>query len=210
MMAVDDERAMVHVVDDERSVREALRWALERDGLRVACHVSGEDFLKSVFESPPSCVILDLKLPGMSGLAVQAALIERHVAAPIIVLSAHLDVPAAVEAMKAGAFDVLQKPVDTGRLLACVRSAVLVEAQRGRAQAERAHVARCLERLTPREAQVLDLIVGACATRDIASTLGISPRTVDVHRAQILAKLEATSIADLVRMVVAFRTASFR
>ena len=198
-------KALVHVVDDDPAVRDALTWALEREGLEVACHESAEAILRERLDDRPGCIVLDVMLPGMSGLDLQYLLLERRVPLPVILLTGHADVTLAVDAMKAGAFDLLQKPVDAVRLITCIRDAVLMDGQRRRALLDRAHVRRCLDHLTPREAEVLNLIVEANTTREIAEVLRISPRTVDVHRAHVLAKMEALSLADLVRMVVAAR-----
>lgn len=209
-MIRDHARPVVYLVDEDPVFRDTLQWALERDGLRVECYAVAAELLTAQLDEGPGCIVLDVRFPGTSGLDAQQCLATRRIRLPIIMLTDHADVALAVDAMRAGAFDFLQKPVDLEHLLVRVRTAVLLDAQQRRVTAEHAHVSRCLGLLTPREAQVLDLIVGACSTKDIASMLHISPRTVDVHRAQILTKMEAASVTDLVRMVVAHRVGAAR
>jgi RNA polymerase sigma factor (sigma-70 family) len=149
------------------------------------------------------CVLTDLRMPGMTGLELQGALRERQIDVPVVVLTAHGDVSTARAALKNGAFDFLEKPVDDAMLLDVLRNALRVERARRATATERSSTDRRIERLTEREREILALIAAGHQNRDIAAQLGISPRTVEVHKARIMEKLECRTLAELIRMNLA-------
>jgi FixJ family two-component response regulator len=191
---------IVAVVDDDPGVRDALRALLAAAGYPTRDYLSAEAFLRDPLDGAHSCAIVELRLPGMNGLALQEEMGRRGLATPIIVVTANGDVASVRQALRAGAFDFLEKPIDHDALLEAVRGAL--EGQ-DRTQAERAANARAallLGTLTQREREVYDRIVCGMHNREIAVELGISPRTVEVHRARVMAKLKARRLADLLRL----------
>jgi FixJ family two-component response regulator len=195
-----DVPATVAIVDDDPGVRDSLRVLLTAAGFQTREYGSAEAFLREPVEGARCCAIVDLRLPGMDGLALQEEMGRRGHAAPIIVVTAHGDVASARQALRSGAVDFLEKPIDNDELLAAVRGAI--EGQ-DRTQLERAADARAtllLGSLTQREREVYDRIVRGMHNREIAVDLGISPRTVEVHRARVMAKLKARRLADLLRL----------
>jgi FixJ family two-component response regulator len=196
----NDSPATVAIVDDDPGVRDSLRVLLAAAGFRTREFGSAEAFLREPVEGDRCCAILDLRLPGIDGLALQEEMGRRGLATPIIIVTAHGDVASARQALRAGAVDFLEKPIDNDDLLAAVRGAI--EGQ-DRTQLERAADARAtllLGSLTQREREVYDRIVRGMHNREIAVDLGISPRTVEVHRARVMAKLKARRLADLLRL----------
>lgn len=192
----------VYLVDDDDGVRDALRWLLEAEGFEVESYRRAEDFRPPMDDDRPGCLVLDFRMPGMTGLDLQRRLTELGCALPVILLTAHATVRMAIQAIKDGAFDVIEKPVDPATLVSRIRAAILLSAQTRSRHVERTRVAARHKRLTPREIEVLRHIVAGEPSKVIADELGISPRTVDVHRAHIMHKMEASSVADLVRMAV--------
>jgi FixJ family two-component response regulator len=192
--------AVVFVVDDDASVRESLENLLRSVGLRVEVFASAQEFLGSPQANAPGCLVLDVRLPGVSGLDLQQQLTGSRPDLPIVFITGHGDIPMTVRAMKAGAVEFLTKPVKSRDLLAAIRGAI----ERGRAshQARReiAALRERYERLTPREREVLPLVVAGLLNKQIAGELAFSERTVKFHRAHIMKKMEAESLADLVRM----------
>jgi two-component system response regulator FixJ len=186
----------VFVVDDEEGMRNALRRALVAGGLRVQTFASGPEFLGCYRPTPASCLLLDVKMPQMTGLELQAILNERNLGLPVIFLTGAADVPAAVQAMKAGAHDFLEKPIDNAVLVARVKQCLagLTAAAKDRG------FQRGLAQLTPREAEVMRLMLAGKTSKMIARVLGVSHRTVDIHRGRVMRKMQAGSLADLVRM----------
>jgi FixJ family two-component response regulator len=192
--------AMVHVVDDDEAVRVALKDLLESAGLRVETYPSGQEFLKAQRADIPSCLILDVRLPGTSGLDFQRELGTANVEIPIIFITGHGDIPMSVQAMKAGAVDFLTKPFRDQELLDAIHKAV--ERDRERRQ-QRSEVTQLLERyeaLTPREREVMTLVVQGLLNKQIAAELGTSDTTVKIHRGNVMRKMRAESLPDLVRM----------
>jgi len=188
----------VHIVDDDAAVRRALRLLMRSVQLEVAEYASADEFLAAVDDLEPeerSCLVLDVRMPGMSGLDLQDALRERHVEIPAIIISGHGDVPMAVRAMRAGAVTFLEKPVKEQELIDTV---VEVLARRreplSRSDTLEAHRAR----LTPRQREVFDLLRQGLRTKEVAKRLAVSPRTVEVHRAKLLERLGATSFTHLI------------
>ena len=192
-------RPLVAIVDDDEAVRDSLALLLRLHGCDARGFASGETFLEWAGTQPVDCVLLDLRMHGLSGLDVQAALGERRLDYPIIVLTAHGDVATTRAALKAGAFDFVEKPFDDELLLATIRAANEASMAR-RTRAERdARFAKDLERLTPREREVLDHVLAGRHNREIAVLLAISPRTVEVYKARIMDKLAVERLPDLIR-----------
>ena len=191
---------VVFVVDDDPALREALCQLLEGDGLECECFPDGESFLARYDKDRSGCLLLDMAMPGMSGLEVQQALKKRGLVIPIIFLTGHGDIPMAVKAVKAGAADFLTKPVQGAVLLDRVRRALDQDlecrANQDHFRAARRHYAR----LTPREREVMALVVAGLSSKAIAIRLGLSYRTVEVHRTHVMHKMGADSLAELVHL----------
>ena len=200
------EKITIYVVDDDEAVRDSLQWLLEGKGYRVRCFDSSETFLTRYDPREVACLFVDIRMNGMSGLELPAILIERKSPLPIVFITAHGDVPMAVETMKKGALDFIQKPFDENKLFA------LVEKMQERAQAafvshQRANTREILlGKLTNREAQVLERIVAGRLNKQIADDLNISIKTVEAHRANIMEKLGANTVADLLKVALGSNT----
>lgn len=192
----------VFVVDDDYAVRHSLALLLGLRGYATASFDSGEALLAGIAPDARGCILLDLRMPGIDGLGVQAELAARSIRLPVIILTAHGDVPTARAALKAGAFDFLEKPIDDAAMLATIEAALASEAQ-ARTRTDRIAALRTrLARLTQREREVLELIVRGRHNREIAATLGISPRTVEVYKARIMDKLQVERLPDLIRLTL--------
>ena len=190
---------VVHVVDDDDSFRTAVSRLLKAAGYQTMQHRSAGDFLlNSPREGGPGCVLLDLSMPGPSGLDLQDTLAKRGVGLPVIFLTAHGDIRQSVRAMRQGAVDFLTKPVERRELLAAIEAALERQSVQGADASRRREVARRHERLTPREKEVFELVVAGRMNKQIGATLGVSERTVKAHRAQIMEKMEVDSVAELV------------
>jgi two-component system response regulator FixJ len=192
---------LVHVIDDDNAARDSLEFLLDCAGLKVRSYASANDFLDAAPTFDNACVITDVRMPGMNGIELVGRLKAQGVAAPIIVITGHADVPLAIQAMKAGVADFIEKPFNDETILHAVRSALLRQASRGQADAERAAIHDRMASLSPREREVLDGLVAGHANKVIADDLGISPRTVEVYRANVMSKMGAGSLSELVRMV---------
>lgn len=199
------EKLMVAVVDDDDGMRNALYRLLRNARFEVEMHASAQEFLDRSRPDQLGCLLLDVRMPGMDGLTLQQILIERSERVPLIFLTGQADVAMAVAAMRDGALDFVEKPFDNEDLLRRVRRAMAVGEELRRAEQESAHIRLCRERLTPREAEVMELMVTGKLSKQIADVLDVSPRTVEIHRARVMEKMEAGSLADLVRMVLATR-----
>jgi len=192
----------VFVVDDDPSIRDSMHLLLEVAGFKVCNFDSARQFLADD-HAKQGCLIADIRMPDMSGLDLQEEVLRRHMELPVIIMTGHGDVPLAVRAMKAGAIDFLEKPFDDETLLASVRRALAVGSQTRSRSAEIKAAKETLALLTPRERGVLDKLVKGRSNKVAAYELGISPRTVEIHRAHILDKMDASSLSDLVRVVLA-------
>jgi RNA polymerase sigma factor (sigma-70 family) len=191
----------VHIVDDDAAVRDSLSLLLELKGITACAYASAEAFLEA-YDGQPGCVVVDLRMPGMSGLALQAELRRRGIALPVVMVTAYGDVPTARAALKAGAFDFVEKPIEEDRLLTTLEAALrMAQAERATAE-ELAKFRARVERLTAREREVLDMVVEGRHNREIAEALAISPRTVEVYRARMMEKLHVRRLPDLVRLVL--------
>jgi RNA polymerase sigma factor (sigma-70 family) len=193
----------VYVVDDDGSTRELLAWLMKRNQLAVEAFPDARAFLKAYRPEQPGCLVLDLNMPGMSGLDLQQHLKDQGVVIPVIFLSGRADIPRAVKAVRDGAIDFIEKPFDYKRVVELVRQCLerdrieRVRGERKRVVGER------LAQLTQREREVLDLVVAGKLNREIAEALDISVKTVEAHRARLMEKLEVGSLAELVQAVVA-------
>jgi len=195
-------RPTIFVVDDDAAVRDALKLLLRSVGQAVETFASAQEFLDAYGEDRAGCLVLDIRMPGMSGLELQQKLNERHSILPIIFITGHGDVPMAVEAMQAGAVDFIQKPFRDQDLIDRINQALEKDSHNRAALGERNDIRRRLETLTPREREVLDLVVHGKANKVIAGDLKLSQRTVEIHRARVMEKMHASSLAHLVRMVL--------
>jgi two-component system response regulator FixJ len=195
-------RPTIFIVDDDAAVRDALKLLLRSVGQAVETYASAQEFLDAYSEERPGCLVLDIRMPGMSGLELQQKLNERHSILPIIFITGHGDVPMAVEAMQAGAVDFIQKPFRDQDLIDRINQALEKDAANRAALGERNDIRKRLETLTPREREVLDLVVHGKANKVIAGDLKLSQRTVEIHRARVMEKMQASSLAHLVRMVL--------
>jgi FixJ family two-component response regulator len=196
-MSKDD--PIVYVLDDDYRVRESLTSLLSSVGLRVEVFASAAEYLKFQKSNSPACLILDLQLPGMSGLDLQREIAEGD-APPIVFVTGHGDVPSSVRAMKAGAIEFLLKPFDDQELLRAIDAAIAQDREARRKRAEMAELRRRYALLTPREREVLPFVVAGLLNKQTAAELGNSEITIQVHRGQIMRKMAASSLADLVKM----------
>jgi FixJ family two-component response regulator len=194
-----DAKAIVYVIDDDASVRKSLARLVRSEGLDVKTFSSARDFLSFTPLDRPGCLVLDLQMPGMTGLELQQALTEAGRSIPIIFITGFGNVPAGVQAMKAGAVDFLEKPFDDEALIHVVRRAIQRDIQFRRTNRELSAVRKSWETLTEREKEVFDLVVTGMLNKQIAFQLGITEKTIKVHRARIMQKMGAQSLADLVR-----------
>ena len=193
----------VYVVDDDKAVRDSLRWPIESVGLPVETFESAKDFLAACeAREVRGCLVVDVRLPGVSGLDLQDRLRELGLYLPTIVITGHGDVPVAVRAMKAGALDFIEKPFSDQTLLDRIREAMDRDEQLHALALQRDALVDRFERLTAREREVMELVVTGQLNKQIAATLGLSHKTIEVHRAHVMEKMQADSLADLVRMAV--------
>ena len=192
----------VYVVDDDPAMRSSLRWLIESVGLSVRTCSSAQEFLRTYQPSDPGCLVLDVRMPGMSGLDLQAELAARKIHIPILIITGYAEVPLAVRAMKAGAFDFIEKPFSDQTLLDRIRAAVALDESARRRRAARAEVEARLRLLTARERDVLDRVITGKSNKVIAAELVLSTKTVEVHRAHVMEKLKADSLADLIRVAL--------
>ena len=193
----------VLVVDDDEPVRDSLQALLESAGYDVATYASGRALLAGIGRHDAACLVADIRMPEMDGMELQQEMARRQIALPVIFVTGHGDVSLAVRAMKAGSFDFIEKPYDENTLLASVERAIAVSRRKASVEADRAAALKQLEHLTVREREVLDLLVAGRANKVVAHELDISPRTVEVHRARVMEKLQARNLSDLVRIAIA-------
>jgi FixJ family two-component response regulator len=193
-------RAKVFVVDDDPSVRRALARMLASAGYRVEAFGCAEEFLRQPSQAGPACAVVDVRMPGLSGLDLQQALATRGCGLPLVFITGHGDIPMTVRAMKAGAVNFLPKPIPDTELLAAVREAVSRHAAASQAAAEAAVLCLRAGALSPREREVMDLVVRGLPNKVAARRLGVGEKTVKAHRAQVMRKMRAESLPDLVRM----------
>lgn len=195
----------VYVVDDDEAVRESLQLLLESVGQPSCSFASAQEFLEAFGPDLAGCIVLDIRMPGMNGLELQSRLNERGSMLPIIFVTGHGDVPMAVEAMQRGATDFVQKPYREQVLLDKINKALALDGEQRDSVRMRQQIAERIATLTPRELEVMDMMVEGKANKVIAFDLGISQRTVEIHRARVMEKMNTHSLAHLVRMVMAVR-----
>jgi two-component system response regulator FixJ len=194
--------AVVHVVDDDEAMRQSLSFLLRTANIEARTYESAADFLRALPQLAPGCVVTDVRMPGMNGLELLRHLRGLAVALPVIVITGHGDVALAVEAMKSGAIDFIEKPIDDEVLLSAVRAALNAQATDSERQAFKTAIGARLSSLSNREREVLEGLVAGHPNKSIAYDLGISPRTVEIYRANVMTKMEAGSLSDLVRMAL--------
>jgi RNA polymerase sigma factor (sigma-70 family) len=196
----------VFVVDDDQAMRHSLEWLIESVGLRVRTFGSADEFLQSCYPGQAGCLLLDVRMPGMSGLELQSYLAHREIRLPVIIITGHGDIAMAVKAMQAGALNFIEKPFNDEALLSSIRAALDVDVRQRAARRQRAEIAARLAELTPREHEVMEMVTEGRSNRDIAAALGVSAKTVEAHRAKVMDKMRAESLAELVRMVLVSRS----
>jgi RNA polymerase sigma factor (sigma-70 family) len=192
--------ATVFVIDDDRATRNSIAWLLESAHYRVEAYESGEAFFEACRPDWNGCLILDLRLPGISGVALQDKLARQGITLPVILLTGYGDVSTAVRAFHQGAVDFIEKPYTDEELLSCIERAMALDRERRRAAAERQALSERLDSLTPREREVMAMVVAGKPNKVVAFDLGISQKTVESHRARLMEKLRVQSLADLVRL----------
>ncbi len=193
---------LVYIVDDDEALRDSLIWLLESTGLKSLAFDSAENFLAAYNPRMNGCLVLDIRMPGMSGLELHEKLLSMHSTLPIIFITGHGDVPMAVSALKKGAIDFIEKPFNDQEMVKLIRTALAEDLKRHDARRQEAEAQRRIEGLTPREREVLDLIVAGRLNKQIADDLGISIKTVEVHRARVMEKMGVNSLAELVQHVM--------
>jgi len=202
-MMTSSEIRLVHLVDDDASVRRSVGFMLKTSGFQVQTYESGLEILKSSADLGQGCILLDIRMPGMDGLEVQQALQEKGVGLPVIVMTGHGDVGLAVRAMKAGAVDFIEKPFEKDSLLSSLKEGFLRLSRKEAIQERKKDAQIRLQALTPRERDVLDGLAQGLPNKTIAYDLGISPRTVEIHRANLMTKLGAHSLSTALRIAFA-------
>jgi two-component system response regulator FixJ len=197
------EDATIHVIDDDPAVRDSLALLLSTEGFRVATHENARHFLGFYEPDESGCVVTDARMPGMTGIELIETMKARHMSLPVVIITAYADVALAVQAMKQGAFDFLEKPFENEALLASVRLALDYEREEQSRAAETQTIQARLQTLTAREGEVLERLLHGLPNKIIGRELGISVRTVEVHRANVMLKMNASSLSELVRMSLA-------
>ncbi|MEW8506468.1 MAG: response regulator transcription factor [Candidatus Thiodiazotropha sp.] len=199
---MDQSKPTVFVVDDDEEVRGALKLLFESVGLPVICYPSAVDYLEQFDESLPGCLVVDIRMPGMSGLDMQEKLAERPIRPPVIIITGHGDVPMAVRAVQAGAVNFIEKPFRDQILLDSVHRAIEMDAERRGEASRLSEIREHLNQLTPREREVLDLVISGMRNKNISEQLGITLSTVEAHRSRVMEKMQADSLSHLMRMML--------
>ena len=196
---------VVHVIDDDDAARDSLQFLIDCAGLKVRTYESAVEFLKTVPDMEHGCIVTDVRMPDMSGIELLGRLKAQDVRDPVIVITGHADVPMAIQAMKEGVADFIEKPFSDDTILTAIQAALARHSDRSRANEERALVNERMALLSPREREVLEGLVEGHANKVIAFDLDISARTVEVYRANVMSKMHARSLSELVRMVTLAR-----
>ncbi len=195
-------KPVIHVVDDDDAIRDSIIWLLDGERYSVRTYATGEDFLARLEHLSPACVILDIRMPGMSGIEVHEQLTRNGVSTPVVFVTGHGDVPMAVEAIKRGAVDFIEKPFNEQKLMSVIERALELDAQNAGQVAAQSVVAARLAKLSPREREVLDLVVKGKMNKTIADVMNISIKTVEAHRSKVMEKMCVRSLAELVQAVL--------
>ena len=193
----------IALIEDDEAILRSLGMLLESRGVAVRAYASAESFLADTEAGPLQCVVSDIRMPGMSGLELQRELKARDAAVPVILITGHGDIAIAVQAIKQGAFDFIEKPFDDERLIACISQAIECGQRARLEQSEREKLEARLAELSPRQVEVMHLVAEGFSNKEIAHKLAISPRTVENYRAWVMEKMGASNLADLVRKVIA-------
>jgi two-component system, LuxR family, response regulator FixJ len=197
------DKKLIHIVDDEDSMRRSVSFMLKTSGYQTETWSSGQAFLKEVRHAEHGCILLDVRMPEIDGLEVQRTLAERGVTMPVVIMTGHGDISIAIRAMKAGAVDFLEKPFEKAAMIAAIEESFQRIANATDASARAADAEKILGVLTPRERDVLEGLANGLPNKTIAYDLGISPRTVEVHRANLMTKLDVRSLSDALRIAFA-------
>ena len=197
-----DRGSVIAVIDDDDAVRDSLGALLEAEGYAVASYASGPAFLESLAEAPPACGLVDVRMPGMDGLELQRRLADVAPSLPVIIITGHGDIAMAVRAIKAGAVDFVEKPFQDRTILDGIAQALASREEVLSRETRRRDIGRRLDRLTAREREVFERLARGLSNKAVARDLGISPRTVEVHRARVMEKLQARNLSHLVRMAM--------
>lgn len=200
MTAVTD--PLIYIVDDDRIARESLRWLIESACLTVKEFKRGEEFLQQFTHSAPGCVVLDVRMPDINGMELFARMKEAGETIPVIIVTGHADVAMAVRAMKAGAFDFVEKPYNDALMLELIQNAINTDRNKREHQSKVDKILSCIRRLTPRENEVMTFVLNSKQNKIIASELGISIKTVELHRANLMSKMNAASSTELVKLAM--------
>ncbi|MES9994266.1 MAG: response regulator transcription factor [Candidatus Thiodiazotropha sp.] len=199
---MDKSKPTVFVVDDDEEVRGALKLLFESVGLPVICYPSAVDYLQQFDDSLPGCLVVDIRMPGMSGLDMQEKLAEQPIHPPVIIITGHGDVPMAVRAVQAGAVNFIEKPFRDQILLDSVHRAIEMDAERRGEASRLSEIHEHLNQLTPREREVLDLVISGMRNKNISEQLGITLSTVEAHRSRVMEKMQADTLSHLMRMML--------
>lgn len=191
-----------HIIDDDPAVRDSLIWLLESESISTRDFDSSTEFLRQYDPCWHGCIVLDVRMPGMNGLDLQERLISLNNTMPVIMVTGHADVPMAIRAMKAGALDFIEKPFSDEEILNSIKYALQEEDQASRARIDNTEIYERFQKLTPREREIMDLVVNGKANKVIAADLDVSTKTVEVHRSRIMYKMKARSISELVRQAI--------
>jgi RNA polymerase sigma factor (sigma-70 family) len=191
------------VIDDDQAMRNSLKWLIESVGVPVESFASADEFLAQYYPGRAGCLVLDVRMPGMSGLELLEYLAEKSMHIPAVMITGHGDVPMAVRAMKSGAIDFIEKPFNDEALLDAIRRAIAFEEQQRSYHSEHLQIRQRVSHLTPREREVMDMVTQGQSNKEIANTLGVSAKTIEAHRARVMEKMQAGSLAELVRMALA-------
>ena len=202
MQETEEDKAIVFIVDDDASVRDSLRWLIESVQLQVQCFATAQEFLQGYQNQQTGCVVLDVRMPGLSGLDLQEELRQQGFVLPVIIITGHADVPMAVRAFKSGVFDFIEKPFNDQHLIDRIHQAI------NKSRSQKVNIQRWqdardrLEKLSSREVQVLDCIVSGSSNKTMARELDISVKTIETHRANLMSKMQSGSVSELVRIAL--------
>ena len=202
MTKPEKETSTAYIIDDDRMARESLKWLIESAGLPVQVYDHGLGFLDQINESMQGCILLDVRMPDINGMELHTKLKQRNIIMPVIIVTGHADVAMAVRAMKAGAYDLIEKPYNDALMLERVQHAITYDQDNRHNQQRVSTIKACAEQLTPREQEVMRYVLDSTQNKIIAVELGISIKTVELHRANLMTKMQARSSTELVRLAL--------